>query len=33
MPEAMGSSGEPGARDIVVRGGFDAVNRYFYEHE
>ena len=24
---------EPGARDIVVKGGFDAVNRYFYEHE
>ena len=24
---------EPGARDIVVKGGFDQVNRYFYEHE
>jgi len=23
---------EPGARDIVVKGGFDEVNRYFYEH-
>ena len=33
MPPAAGSSGEPGARDIVVRGGFAAVNRYFVEHE
>ncbi|HUP95626.1 MAG TPA: UGSC family (seleno)protein [Burkholderiales bacterium] len=24
---------EPGARDVVVRGGFDEVNRYFNEHE
>ena len=24
---------EPGARDIVFRGSFDEVNRYFYEHE
>jgi len=24
---------EPGAREIVFRGGFDAVNRYFYQHE
>ena len=24
---------EPGARDIVFSGGFDEVNRYFYEHE
>ena len=24
---------EPGARDIVVKGGFEEVNRYFYEHE
>ena len=24
---------EPGARDIVVKGGFDEVNRYFYENE
>jgi hypothetical protein len=33
MPAARGSSGEPGARDIVVRGGFNAVNRYFVAHE
>ena len=24
---------EPGARDVVFKGGFDEVNRYFYEHE
>jgi len=24
---------EPAARDIVVKGGFEEVNRYFYEHE
>ena len=24
---------EPGARDVVVKGGFEEVNRYFYEHE
>ena len=33
MPAARSSSGEPGARDIVVRGGFNAVNRYFVAHE
>jgi hypothetical protein len=33
MPAARGDSSEPGARDIVVRGGFNAVNRYFVEHE
>ncbi len=33
MPQAAGIQGEPGARDIVVRGGFNAVNRYFVEHE
>ena len=27
-----GRSDEPGPRDIVVRGGFKEVNRYFYEH-
>jgi hypothetical protein len=29
-PAATGSSGEPGARDIVVRGGFDEINAYFH---
>src|SRR5215204_4088999 len=24
---------EPGAREVIVKGGFEAVNRYFYEHE
>ena len=24
---------EPAARDVICRGGFDAVNRYFLEHE
>ena len=24
---------EPGARDVVVKGGFEEVNRYFYENE
>ena len=33
-PTAEGKfDSEPGARDIVVKGGFDAVNRYFLEHE
>ncbi|HEX2825046.1 MAG TPA: UGSC family (seleno)protein [Burkholderiales bacterium] len=32
MMEASEES-EPGARDIVVRGSFDEVNQYFYEHE
>ena len=33
MPAAKGTSSEPGARDIVVRGGFNAVNQYFVKHE
>jgi hypothetical protein len=33
MPALKGDASEPGARDIVVRGGFKEVNRYFYEHE
>ena len=33
MPAAKGTSSEPGARDIVVRGGFRAVNQYFVKHE
>ena len=32
-PAAKGDASEPGPRDIVVRGGFKEVNRYFYEHE
>src|SRR3954467_4806231 len=33
MPPVAGDRGEPGARDIVVKGGFMEVNRYFVEHE
>jgi hypothetical protein len=33
MPEAAADTREPRARDIVVKGGFGAVNRYFVEHE
>jgi hypothetical protein len=32
-PAAATREGEPAARDIVFKGGFDAVNDYFYEHE
>jgi hypothetical protein len=32
-PARASEEGEPGARDIIFRGGFEEVNRYFYEHE
>ena len=32
-PAAAGETSEPGPRDIVVKGGFREVNRYFYAHE
>ncbi len=32
-PASTGEQAEPGPRDIVVRGGYSEVNRYFYEHE
>jgi hypothetical protein len=32
-PATATETAEPGARDVVVTGGFDEVNRYFYEHE
>ena len=32
-PAAIGEQSEPGPRDIVVKGGFKEVNRYFYQHE
>ena len=32
-PAPASENDEPGARDIVFTGDFDAVNRYFYEHE
>jgi hypothetical protein len=33
MPAPVGDTSEPGARDIIFKGGFRAVNRFFYEHE
>jgi hypothetical protein len=33
MPASKGDTSEPGPRDVVVRGGFREVNRYFIEHE
>ncbi|MEP7149282.1 MAG: hypothetical protein ABI857_10395, partial [Acidobacteriota bacterium] len=32
-PKKATQTSEPGAREIVVTGSFEAVNRYFYEHE
>ncbi len=32
-PAVAGEQSEPGPREIVVRGGFGEVNRYFYAHE
>jgi len=32
-PNKATESDEPGARDVVFKGDFDAVNRYFYEQE
>lgn len=32
-PAAKGDKSEPGARDIIFKGGFKAVNRFFYENE
>jgi hypothetical protein len=32
-PAKASEEKEPGARDVIFRGGFDEVNRYFYEHE
>ena len=29
----VADTSEPGPRDVIVSGGFDEVNRYFYEHE
>ncbi|MBI4189838.1 MAG: hypothetical protein HY525_04800 [Betaproteobacteria bacterium] len=33
MPAAGNQKAEAGKRDIIVKGGFSEVNRYFYEHE
>jgi hypothetical protein len=32
-PKVMRDNSEPDARDIVVKGGFDEINDYFYQHE
>ena len=32
-PKSATADNEPGARDVVVKGSFDEVNAYFYEHE
>jgi hypothetical protein len=32
-PKSATTDNEPAARDIVVKGSFDEVNAYFYEHE
>ena len=32
-PRTAASGGEPGPRDVIVKGGFDEVNEYFYRNE
>jgi hypothetical protein len=32
-PKSATSSSEPGPRDVIVKGGFDEINDYFYRHE
>ena len=31
-PKAAGAGGEPGARDVIAKGGFQEINDYFYEN-
>lgn len=33
MPVAGSEEAEPGARDIIFKGGFDALNRFFHANE
>ena len=33
QPAPKGKTSEPAARDIIARGSFAEINRYFYEHE
>ena len=33
QPAPKGRGGEPGARDIVFKGGFNALNKFFYDNE
>ena len=32
-PKAAASGNEPGPRDVIVKGGFDEINEYFYRNE
>jgi hypothetical protein len=32
-PKAVKGDSEPGPRDVIVKGGFDEINAYFYQHE
>ncbi len=32
-PKAAASGSEPGPRDVIVKGGFDEINEYFYRNE
>jgi hypothetical protein len=31
-PKAAGADDEPGAREVIVKGGFQEINDYFYDH-
>jgi hypothetical protein len=31
-PKPAGTGGEPGPRDVIVKGGFQEINDYFYDH-
>ncbi len=33
QPAPKGKSSEPAARDVIFKGGFNAVNKYFYDNE
>ena len=32
-PKAAATGGEPGPRDVIVKGGYDEINQYFTQHE
>ena len=32
-PKAAGGGGEPGERDVIIKGGFDEVNDYYYRNQ
>jgi hypothetical protein len=31
-PKSAGADGEPGAREVIAKGGFQEINDYFYDH-